>query len=170
MGCPAYRAGGGCHAQARARGSHISACGVSVAPCHPGQAKKPTGYLSKIDSYGRARVSSSPSKVGCHANRAGGGCHARARARRSQNSARGVSMAPWHPGQAIIPTGYLSKISSYGRAHVSLSPSTVRVPREPRWRRLPRPTSKFTNCKLPPNCYYSSTNYRRGRPGGDHDY
>ena len=39
---------------------------------------------------------SSPSKVGCHANRAGGGCHARARVLRSHISARGVSMAPCH--------------------------------------------------------------------------
>ena len=54
-------------------------------------------------SYGRARVSSSPSKVGCHAGRAGGGCHAQPRALRSQISARGVSMAPCHPGEAIIP-------------------------------------------------------------------
>ena len=123
VGCRAKRAGGGCHARSRARRSQISARGVSMAPCHPGQAKKTTGYLSKIDSYGRARVSSSPSKVGCHAKRAGGGCHARARARRSQISARGVSMAPCHPGKAKKTTGYLSKIDSYGRARVSSSPS-----------------------------------------------
>ena len=82
------------------------------APYHPGQAKKTTSYLSKIDSYGRARVSSSPSTVGCRAKRAGGGCHARSRALRSQISACGVYMVPCHPGQAKKTTGYLSKIDN----------------------------------------------------------
>ena len=36
-----------------------------------------------------------------------------------QISARGVPPAPWHPGQAIISTGYLPNINSYGPAHNS---------------------------------------------------
>ena len=56
-----------------------------MAPCHPGEAIIPTGYLSKNNSYGRARMPLRASTVGCPASRAGGGCHARARATRSQD-------------------------------------------------------------------------------------
>ena len=111
--------------RARATRSQISALGGSMAPCHPAQAIMPTGYLSKINSYGRARVPLRASTVGGAPRAAPAGGHARVRATRSQISARGGSMAPCHPAQAIIPTGYLSKIDSYGRARVPLRASTV---------------------------------------------
>ena len=49
-------------------------------------------------------------------------------------------MAPCHPGEAVLPTGYLSKNNSCGRARVPLRASTVGLPREPRRRRLSRPS------------------------------
>ena len=60
-----------------------------------------------------------------------------------------VSGTMWHPGQAIIPTGYLPKINSYGPAHVLLRASTVGgAPGEPR--RLSRPTTGIPVANLCP--------------------
>ena len=58
------------------------------------------------------------SRGGGVARRAGGGCSIRWRAPRSHFTGRGVSPEPYHPGRAIITTGYTPKIYCYGPAYV----------------------------------------------------
>ena len=67
------------------------------------------------------------------ARRARVGCGAaQQRARQSSFFALGVRTPPYHPGQAIISTGYAPNIHSYGPARVSLSASTRGVARRAR--------------------------------------
>ena len=124
QGGVSWRACRSCRVQPRPPRSHITGLGVSMAPYHPGQLLILTGYAPKINSYGPAHVSLSASTRVGSPGEPRGGCRVQPRPPRSHMTGLGVSMAPYHPGQLLILTGYAPNINSYGPAHVSVSAAT----------------------------------------------